>query len=116
MKGLLFMGLLGFAAGALCAPKKGSELRQEIKDLFSDLQETGSDAILDAQSKASEMLDKAQPALAQVKESAKNMQRSATNSFNEAFAKEQAAAKDRKIDDAKYFEPSSFNAGSASQF
>ncbi len=113
MKGLLFVGLLGYAIGTLCAPKKGSELRQEMKDLICDLQETGSDAMLDVQSKASELLDKAQPALDQVKESAQTIRRNATNSFNEAFAKEQSAAKNRKMKESKYFEPSSASAGTA---
>jgi hypothetical protein len=51
--------------------------------------------------------------LDQVKESAQTIRRNATNSFNEAFAKEQSAAKNRKMKESKYFEPSSASAGTA---
>lgn len=123
MKGLLFMGLLGYAIGTFFAPKKGSELRKDIKDIVADFQENGSDVILDAQSMASDLIDKAQPALAQVKESAmqvkesaKTLKENAAKSFNDGFAKEQAAAKQRKMEQDKFFDPSNVNSSTASSF
>ena len=123
MKGLIFMGLLGYAIGTFFAPKKGSELRKDVKDMVADIQENGSDVILDAQSMASDLIDKAQPALnqvkesaMQVKESAKTLKENAAKSFNDGFAKEQAAAKQRKMDQAKYFDPSNVSSSTASSF
>ncbi len=152
MKGLLFMGLLGYAVGTLFAPKKGSELRAEIKGVVADLRETGSDAILDAQSKASELLDKANPAIdsikekamnmkddvrdnamqlkesakhlkesamhvkEQVKENAKMLSENAAKSFKEGYSKEQEAAQLRKMEQAKYFDPSNSSTSTASSF
>jgi gas vesicle protein len=34
MRGLMFMGLFGFLAGVFLAPKKGSELRGQIREQF----------------------------------------------------------------------------------
>ena len=123
MKGLLFMGLLGYAIGTFFAPKKGSELRKEIKDRVADFQENGSDVILDAQSMASDLIDKAQPALNQVKESAmqvkenaKTLKENAAKSFNEGFTKEQEAAKQRKMEQAKFFDPSNVTSSTSSSF
>ena len=122
MKGLLFMGLLGYAIGTFFAPKKGSELRKDIKDMVADFQENGSDVILDAQSMASDLIDKAQPALTQVKESAmqvketaKTLKENAAKSFNDGYAKEQAAAKERNMGKAN-FDPSNVSASTASTF
>lgn len=184
MKGLLFMGVLGFAIGTLVAPKKGSELRKDIKDMVAGLQENGADVLLDAQTKATEMLDKAQPALDQIKETAMHMKESgmqikesakegamhvkesamqlketakegamqvkegalhlketakdgvnqvkegamqlketamalkdnATKSFQEGYEKQQAAAQQRKMEQAKYFDPSNSPGSTASSF
>lgn len=123
MKGLLFMGLLGYALGTFFAPKKGSELRKDIKDMVADFKENGSDVILDAQSMASDLIDKAQPALNQVKESAmqvkenaKTLKENAAKSFNEGFTKEQEAAKQRKMEQAKFFDPSNVTSSTSSSF
>jgi gas vesicle protein len=130
MKGLLFMGLLGYAIGTMFAPKKGSELRKDIKDVIDNFQENGSDIILDAQSKASDLLDKAEPAMNQVKENAMSMKDKAmtlkenamtmkenvAKSFNEGFAKEQAAAKQRKMETSNNFDPSNLSSSTASSF
>jgi uncharacterized coiled-coil DUF342 family protein len=109
--------------------------------MVADLQENGSDMILDAQSKASDLLDKANPAIdsikekaehmkegavqfresakesaMQVKENALKLKENATRSFQEGYAKEQAAAKQRKMEEAKYFDPSNSSANTASSF
>ncbi|RTL37957.1 MAG: YtxH domain-containing protein [Candidatus Melainabacteria bacterium] len=147
MKGLLFMGILGYALGTLFAPKKGSELREDIKNVVADLRENGSDAFLDAQARASELLDKANPTIDSIKEKALNMKEgamhmkesamdnamqlkesaiqvkegalklkeNAAKSFQDGYSKEQAAAKQRKMEEAN-FDPSNSATSTASSF
>ncbi len=60
MKGLMFVGLFGFLAGVLFAPKKGSELRSQMREKWDLLQYS-------AEEKGKEVWEVVKPAAEQVK-------------------------------------------------
>jgi gas vesicle protein len=98
MRGYLLVAVLGFAAGSLCAAKKGALLRQEIKDYLCDLQRNGAGALDEVQRRSRVIVDKASPAVTQAQEEAKILRqegeelvRITSTSLREAYERSQAA-------------------------
>jgi len=61
MKGFMFVGLAGFLAGIFLAPKKGSELREQLCEKMDDLKSTARD-------KGNQLKEVVMPVISQVKE------------------------------------------------
>jgi gas vesicle protein len=61
MKGFMFVGLAGFLAGIFLAPKKGSELREELSEKMTDLKSSALD-------KSRQLKEVVMPVISQVKE------------------------------------------------
>jgi gas vesicle protein len=61
MNGFLFVGLAGFIAGIFLAPKKGSELREQLGDKMSKLKSAACD-------KKEQLKEVVTPVISQVKE------------------------------------------------
>ncbi len=61
MNGFMFVGLVGFLAGMFLAPKKGSELRNQISEKMSNLKAS-------AKNKGQQIKDVVTPVISQVKE------------------------------------------------
>jgi len=87
LRNLLLAGLFGYILGLLFAPKKGSELREDLRDLVLDLKDVGEGTVSQVKSKSQELIDIAQPTLNQVKQEAGNLKTKATASFNDAMAR-----------------------------
>lgn len=73
MKKYLIFALIGYAIGTLYAPKKGSLLRKEIKDCFSDVQKQGKDTLQGAQCECRKIVEKTSFALTQAKKDARTL-------------------------------------------
>ena len=89
-RNLLLGGLFGYILGLLFAPKRGADLREEIKDLLWELEGRTEEAYSNASSRSHELMEKAQPTIEKVKEEAKNLKSKASSSFNEAVARTSA--------------------------
>ena len=87
LKALVFAGFLGYVLGILFAPKKGEELRGDLKEFFEDWQNKGIDAVSTIGSKGQNFYAQAQPTLNKVKDEAKNLQSKASSSFKEAMTR-----------------------------
>jgi gas vesicle protein len=86
-KNLLLAGLFGYILGLLFAPKKGSELRDDLRDLVLDLKDVSAGTVSQVKSKSQELIDIAQPTLNQVKAEASNLKTKAATSFTEALSR-----------------------------
>ncbi|BBI35297.1 YtxH domain-containing protein [Cohnella abietis] len=56
LKGVLIGGVIGAAAALLLAPKSGRELRGDIRDRYTDVQDRTKQMIADASNKTQEMV------------------------------------------------------------
>lgn len=71
MRGLLLAGAIGYVVGILTAPKRGSELRVELKERLGDLQDKGQEFL-------------ANPDFTQLRDEAMHLQEKAKESFCDA--------------------------------
>ncbi len=90
LRNLLLVGLFGYLMGILFAPKRGSELREDLKDFVEEMQGRTSEAVSSVSNRGQELLDKAQPTIAKVTEEARHLQSRASSSFNDAVARSSA--------------------------
>jgi gas vesicle protein len=91
MRGIILAGLAGYLLGLLFAPKKGSELREDLAMAACSLANNGPELFCDAQEKGRDILNRAQPAFSHVKESARIIHEHATSAFGEAMARGEAS-------------------------
>lgn len=97
MKKYLIFALLGYAVGTLYAPKKGSLLRKELKDCFSDMHKNGAETLEKAQCKSLEIAAATSLAFERAKEESRTLKcqgeeivRSASLSLQHAYEKGQS--------------------------
>jgi len=90
--------LFGYLVGIVSAPKKGSELRAELKDKLEDLKKAGSEVADAMQRKGQAYVETATPAVEQVQIEGKKLQqeseeiaRNATKLLNESYERGAAA-------------------------
>jgi gas vesicle protein len=90
--------LFGYLVGIVSAPKKGSELREDIKDKLEGLKKAGSEVAEAMQRKGQAYVETASPAVEQVQIEGKKLQqeseeiaRNASRLFNESYEKGTAA-------------------------
>ncbi len=90
--------LLGYLAGLFTAPKKGKELREDLKRTVTDLHSMGSEAAAKLVQGGQELASTALPAVQQVEVEGKMLKqegteilKNATQLFNESYEKGAAA-------------------------
>lgn len=110
MNKYLIVALLGWAVGTLYAPKKGTELRGEIKDRFGEMHKTATETLEEVQLKSREIADKATVAIEQANNEVRTLRvegeailRTASENLQAAYDRSQSAlqlAQERMADKA----------------
>lgn len=96
MRGLLFAAFLGYTVGLLTAPKKGSELREDIVDKVNQLQDKSMETLDELQSSGKMLIERADKAVHEFKDEACQMRDKAACSLNEAKDRGIAMVNDTK--------------------